>query len=100
MQAKVREMRTEMKKLETCIILATTNLVLLGLAFLARVMHVGCCSLGSPANIVAMVVVPILLILTVVLAIRDLVRSTARLQGVIALLLSVPSAILVFSTRF
>ncbi len=88
-----------MKKPADSVILATINLALVGLAFLGRFTHVGCCSIGSPANILAMVFVPILLVVSVFFFVRDLIRPPTRLQAGLALVLSIPSAVLVFSTH-
>jgi hypothetical protein len=88
-----------MKKLAISVVLACLNLLLIGLSFLGRWTHVGCCSLGSPANILAMTVVPVVLLASLVFLVRDLIRPPTRLQALFALVLSIPSAILVFSTH-
>jgi hypothetical protein len=90
---------TALKNLATSIVLAATNLVLIGIAFLGRLSHIGCCQLGSPSSVIGMVIVPILLLLTFAFLIRDVFRRATRLQGFIALVLSIPSAILVFHTK-
>lgn len=85
-----------MKRLSTSVILAGANLVVICLYFLGSWTHTGCCSLGSPANILAMVVVPIVLLASLFFVVRDLIRPPTRLQAVLALILSIPSALLLF----
>ncbi len=46
-----------------------------------------------------MAVVPVVLLASVIFIVRDLVRPTTRLQAILALVLSVPSALMVFSIR-
>jgi hypothetical protein len=86
-----------MKKLALSVILACLNLLLIGLYFLGSWKHVGCCDWGSPGNIILLAVVPVVLLASLVFIVRDLIRATTRLQAILALVLSVPSAIMVFS---
>ena len=86
-----------MKKMAISVVLACLNLLLIGLSFLGRWTHIGCCSLGSPANVLAMVVIPVVLLASLVFVVRDLIRPPTRLQALLALVLSIPSAILVLS---
>jgi len=86
-----------MKKLAISVILASLNLLLIGFYFLGSWKHVGCCDWGSPGNIVLVAVVPVVLLASLVFVVRDLIRPPTRLQAVIALALSIPSAILVLS---
>lgn len=51
------------------------------------------------AIVIGMVFVPILLLLTFVFLIRDLIRPATRLHGLLALILSVPSAVLLSFMR-
>jgi hypothetical protein len=88
-----------MKKLTISVVLACLNLLVIGLYFLARWTHVGCCSLGSPANVLIMAVAPVVLLASVIFTVRDLIRPPTRLQAILALVLSVPAAVMVFSIR-
>ncbi len=88
-----------MKRLAISVILACLNLLLIGLYFLGSWKHVGCCDWGSPGNILLLAVVPGVLLASLVFVVRDLIRPPTRLQAVLALFLSIPSAILVFSIR-
>ena len=81
-------------------ILASANLAVILVTGLMRLTHVGCCSLGQPASILVLVVSPVLLLFTLGYSVRDLVRRRTRLQAVIALVLSVPSVMLLLSIRF
>ena len=89
-----------MKQLTTSIILAAGNLVFLGLVFLGKWTHVGCCSLGSPASVVGLVIVPFLVLASVAFAARDLFLPRARWQAVLALILSVPIGVMYFVMKF
>jgi hypothetical protein len=86
-----------MKKLAISVVLASLNLLVIGLYFLGSRTHVGCCSLGSPANILIMAVAPVVLLASLIFIVRDLIRPPTRLQAILALVLSVPSAVMVFS---
>jgi hypothetical protein len=88
-----------MKRVSISVILASLNLLLIGLYFAASWKHIGCCDLGSPGNVVLLAIVPVVLLALMAFAIRDLIRPLTRLQAVFALVLSVPAAILVFSIR-
>jgi hypothetical protein len=88
-----------MKKLAISVILASLNLLLIGFYFLASWKRVGCCGWGSPGNIILLAVVPVVLLASLVFIVRDLIRPPTRLQAILALVLSVPSAIMVFSIR-
>jgi hypothetical protein len=89
-----------MKMPADSVIVASVNILLIGICFLARMTQIGCCMLGSPANVLATVVVPILLLVSVFFVARDLIRPQTRLQAALALALSIPSAILTFSIKF
>jgi hypothetical protein len=99
MQAAVQKVRTPMKRLAISVILASLNLLLIGLYFLASWRKIGCCGWGSPGNILLLAVVPVVLLASLVFVIRDLIRPPTRLQAILALVLLVPSAIMVFSIR-
>lgn len=86
-----------MKKLAISVILAALNLLLIGVYFLASWRKVGCCGWGSPGNIILLAVVPVVLLASVIFIVRDLIRPPTRLQAILALVLSVPSAVMVFS---
>lgn len=77
------------------VILTSANAVSLGLVHLMVLTKVGCCELGSPANSLSWVVCPLLFLFTVVYGIKDLFRRGARLQGMLALLLAIPTWILI-----
>jgi hypothetical protein len=88
-----------MKKLAISVILASLNLLLIGVYFLASWRKVGCCGWGSPGNILLLAVVPVVLLASVIFIVRDLIRPPTRLQAILALVLSVPSALMVFSVH-
>jgi hypothetical protein len=86
-----------MKRLAISVVLACSNLLLIGLYFLGSWKHVGCCDWGSPGNILLMAVVPVVLLASLIFVVRDLIRPPTRLQALLALALSIPSVILIFS---
>ena len=88
-----------MKRPAISVIFAVLNLVLTGLYFLASWRKVACCGWGSPGNVLLLAVVPVVLLASLVFIVRDLIRPPTRLQAILALVLSVPSAIMVFSIR-
>lgn len=79
-----------MKRPAESLIGASTNLVLLGLVHLAQAFHVGCCTLGSPAHVTAVLIIPVVLVWTLIRATRDLINPASRIKAVIALVLSIP----------
>jgi hypothetical protein len=85
------------KRLAISVILASLNLLLIGLYFLASWRRVGCCGWGTPGNIILLAVVPVVLLASLIFVVRDLIRPPTRLQAILALVLSVPSAVMVFS---
>jgi hypothetical protein len=86
-----------MKKLAISVVLASLNLLLIGLYFLASWKHVGCCDFGTPGNVVLLAIVPVVLLACVIFIVRDLIRPPTRLQALLALVLSIPSVIMVSS---
>jgi len=86
-----------MKKLAISVVLACLNLLVIGLYFLGSRTRIGCCSFGSPANILIMAVAPVVLLASLIFIVRDLIRPPTRLQAILALVLSIPSAVMVFS---
>ncbi len=89
-----------MKKPADSIILSIINLALLGLAWVGKLTHVGCCSIGQPAGILVLVIVPIVLLLTFVSIVKDVIRASTRVQAIFALLLSIPVGVMIFSIRY
>ena len=85
-----------MKKVSTSIILASTNLALLGFGYLDNWLDI---SRHLPARIsilpmaIAFAVIPPLFLFTVIVAIADLFRGH-RWQGTLGLILSIPIAII------
>lgn len=88
-----------MKRLTISLILAVLNLVLIGLYFVASWRNVACCGWGSAGNILLLAFVPVVLLASFVFIVRDLIRPSTRVQAILALVLSVPSAVMVFSIR-
>lgn len=91
--------REIMRKPSDAVLLACTNLLVVATFGIMDLLHVWCCSLGSAANILAVLVSPILLLFTIAYSIRDFLRDGSRIQAVVALVLSTPSALLLLSTR-
>ena len=81
------------------LMLASANLAVVGVTRLMELTHIGCCTLGGPANVLGMLVSPILLFFTVGYAVRDVFRRGTRLQAFLALVLSIPSGMLLLSIR-
>ena len=79
--------------------LAIANLLFLGLSLLLKWMHIGCCTLGSPANVLAVIIVPGVLLISVYFVARDLMRRSTRKQAVLALALSMPDIVILFSMK-
>jgi hypothetical protein len=88
-----------MKKLAISLILASFNLLLIALYFLASWKKVGCCGWGSPSNAVLLAVVPVVMLASVIYIIRDLMSPVTRLQAILACVLLVPTSLIVFSIR-
>lgn len=83
-----------MMKIATSLILACLNLLLVGVArALIYLNHL------DAAIVIEMVFLPVLLLATVVFILRDLIRPGTRLYALLAILLSVPGALLVSSIR-
>jgi hypothetical protein len=79
--------------------LVIANLLFLGLFLLLKRTHVGCCTLGSPANVFAAVIVPSVLLISVYFLIQDLVGRITRKQAVLALVVSIPAVVILFSMK-
>ena len=88
-----------MKKLAISVILASLNLLLVGLYFLGSWTRVACCDWGSPGNVLLLAVVPVVLLASVFFVVRDLIRPGTRWQAIAALVLCAPSVWLVSSIR-
>jgi hypothetical protein len=73
--------RTIMKKLAISLILASLNLLLIGLYCLASWRKVGCCGWGSPANIILLAAVPVVLLASLVFIVRGLIRGDHSAAG-------------------
>lgn len=94
-----------MKTLTTSLVLACTNLVLVGLGYLDNWKHILLPehlprAISLLPGVISLVVIPFLALATVAFAIRDLVRPGNRWQGVIALVLSVPIGVMYSMTSF
>ena len=81
------------------LILALANLGLVGLTRLAEVTHIGCCTLGGPANVIATIIVPTELVLSLFFLVRDLIRPSTRWQALIAAVLFVPGLFLLLAPK-
>lgn len=81
-----------MRALSTSLVLAMFNLLFTGCALIFAYT-----TLADVAIVIEMVFLPLLLLVTVVFAIRDLLRRATRLYAVVAVFLSIPGAWLVFS---
>lgn len=88
-----------LRKPADSLILALANLAIVGAARLLWLTHIGCCMLGSPANVLEWIVSPILLFFTVGYSLRDLFRQSSRLQAIFALVLSIPGGMLLLSIK-
>ncbi len=73
-----------MRRLTDSVILALINLLLTGLAWIGIYLNH-----KDTAIVIGMVFIPILLLLTFVFLIRDLIKPTTRIRGLLALILSV-----------
>ena len=83
-----------MRRLTDSVTLALINLLLVGFAWLGIYLNH-----RDTTILIGMVFVPILLLLTFVFLVRDLIRPATRLHGILALILSVPSAVLLSFIR-
>ncbi len=83
-----------MSRLTNSVTLSLINLLLAGLALAGIYLNH-----KDAAIVIGMVFVPILLLLTFVFLIRDLIRPATRLHGLLALILSVPGAVLLSFVR-
>ena len=77
------------------LMLASANLAAIGLAYLGGITGVPYFDFGSGLNDLLMLASPVLLLATVVYMPRDLMRRDTRLQGLAALVLSIPGLMLV-----
>lgn len=84
-----------MKKIADSVILASINLLLIAFAYGSDYLE----SRSVVPGVLILVVVPPLFLFTVVFAVRDLIRSTTRLQATLAFLFSIPTAILLWSIK-
>jgi len=71
---------------------AVNAILMLSFAFM-RLTHFGCCELGGPANVLAVVIIPSTLLLSLVLVVRDALTGV-RWQAALATLLCVPSLVM------
>ena len=81
------------------VILALANLGLVCLSLLAKMTHIGCCTLGGPANVIGTIIVPTELILSLFFLVRDLKRPSTRRQGLIATVLLIPALFLLLAPK-
>jgi hypothetical protein len=81
------------------VIFALVNLVLVCLTLLAKWTHVGCCTLGGPANIIGTIVVPTELVLSLFFLIRDLRQPSTRRQALIAVVFLIPGLFLLVAPK-
>jgi len=81
-----------MRKVSTSVVFAVLNLFLVGFALMLTYAN-----LSDLAILIEMVLLPLALLATAVFAIRDLLRRSTRVHAVVAVLLSVPGVLLVFS---
>jgi hypothetical protein len=88
-----------MKKPADSVVLASANLVLIGIYLLGVWTHVGCCAMGGPASVIGGVVVPVVLLISLPFLVRDLIRPHTRVQAVVALVLLIPSVMVVHTIR-
>lgn len=93
-----------MKRLTTSLILACTNLVFVGLGYLDNWKHILVPehlprAISTWPGVLSLVVIPFLVLATLGFAIRDVVRPGNRWQGVLALLLAAPIAVIYSTAR-
>ena len=81
------------------IIFALMNLGFVCLSLLAKWTHVGCCTLGAPANVIATIVVPTELVLALFFLARDLRQPSTRRQALIAAVLLTPGFLLLLAPK-
>lgn len=90
-----------MRKLATSLILASVNAVLVGSGYLMDWTHTPLPqSLSLAAGVIALIVIPLLVLATIVFALRDLASVGSRLQAAVALALALPVGILYTLTSF
>ena len=82
------------------LILASANLLLIGVLFVFDWIPTDCCMLGILAFFIWFVVVPFLFLTSLFFVIKDLVQRRARWQVVLALILSVAIGVMRFFTRY
>jgi len=78
-------------KLADSLLLAATNLVVIGLVYLCVMSHVGSTQFGFIFICLLTLASPVLLLATVIYLPRDLYRRPSRLQGIIALVMAIPA---------
>ena len=88
-----------MNKFAMSLVLSLLNIPLLGIYFIANWLRFACCQWGSPANVILLAIVPVVLVASIVFIVRDLMRPPSRVKAVIALALAIPIAIFVLSLR-
>ena len=81
------------------VILALANLGLVCLSLLAKMTHIGCCTLGGPASVIATIIVPTELVLSLFFLARDLKRPSTRRQALIAAVLFIPGLFLLLVSK-
>ena len=81
-----------MKRPADSLILALANLAVVGFLYIAR--------RGSLPAMAALVCVPALFLLTLIFVLKDRRKPENRIQSWIALVLAIPSAVLLWSIRF
>lgn len=81
-----------MKRPATSLTIACANVLLVGISFFQKMTRIGCCALGSPANVIAMVIVPAVVLLTLVFIVKDLLQPSTRFQALFAVILFLPVA--------
>jgi ABC-type multidrug transport system permease subunit len=72
------------------LILASANLVVTRLGYFSEMLHIENSVLGAILSYLPVVASPVLLLATIIYLPRDLWRRDTRLQGLLALLLSIP----------
>ena len=81
------------------VILALANLGLVCLTLLAKMTHIGCCTLGGPANVIATIIVSTELVLSLFFLARDLKRQPTRRQALVATVLFIPGLFLLLVSK-
>jgi hypothetical protein len=79
------------RKLADSLLLALSNLGVIGLVYLCSVLHIGSTKLGTAVIYLLALASPVLLLATAIYLPRDLIRRVSRTQTIIALVLSIPA---------